>query len=622
MQKALIGVIIAAMILTIPSWYQRIQAEESSKKVETIVPYKLLHQWMAADPDLTLEQALSDVRGTGVQSVSLEPDTVQTLETKGRITTLNAARMREHLLLNNQEPLDDYFDRAGLFVNADADYPFADIAASIFEETRNVEVNGYEYTFISGTSSDILAMTVGYDEEAAAEILAAGMNVVPRIGNYKTDVETERILDELLALKQDGIEKILFSGPELPLSGEPEVMKQAAADLKDAGYSVFSIELSEQIGFAAAAYAMDLDVVRLHSVPVTEDTITTMAERIVRAVKERNIRAIFLNLNTTEREESMDVLNELKTEVDRSMPASFERGKSETFVKYEAPLWQKLVGLIGAGAFLALGALALFKKRWLALAAIAGTVLLALLYAVLGTSLILKAAALAVGLAAPMVAVLHDRNESAKGFILKEYIKALAVTFVGIWFIIVLLNGNEFLLGIDSFRGVKLIYIVPIAAVLLYAIWEYLIPLMKESVKYWHVALLGIIAVLGLYYIGRTGNEGSVSNIEVQARLFLEKILYVRPRTKEFLIGFPLFILALHIGRTYKMASYFLLVGAVIGFLSMVNTFTHLHIPLSISLLRSLYSIILGLIIGYALILLYNWAGKRAVEKIKARWQG
>ena len=622
MQKALIGVIIAAMILTIPSWYQRIQAEESTKKVETIVPYKLLHQWMAADPDLTLEEALSDVGGTGVQSVSLEPDTVQSLETKGRITTLNAARMREHLLLNNQEPLDDYYDRAGLFVNADPDYPFADIAASIFEETRDVEINGYEYTFISGTGADILATTVGYDEEAAAAILAAGMDVVPRIANYETEGETERVLDELLALKQDGIDRVLFSGLELPMFEEPEALKKVATDLKEAGYSLFSIELTEQEGFSAAAYTMDLDVVRLHSVPVTADDVTTMAERIVRAVKERNIRAIILNLDTTEREESMDVLNELKTEVDRGMPASFERGPSETFMKYEAPLWQTLVGLIGAGAFLAFGALAIFKKRWLALAVIAGTVGLALLYAVLGTSLILKAAALAVGLAAPIVAVLQDRNGGAKGFILKEYIKALAVTFVGIWFIIVLLNGNEFLLGIDSFRGVKLIYIVPIAVILIYAIWEYLIPLMKESVKYWHVALLGIIAVLGLYYIGRTGNEGTVSDFEVQARLLLEKILYVRPRTKEFLIGFPLFILALHIGKTYKMASYFLLVGAVIGFLSMVNTFTHLHIPLSISLLRSLYSIVLGLIIGYALILLYNWAGKRAIDKIKARWQG
>ncbi|QDY44861.1 hypothetical protein FK545_03000 [Planococcus glaciei] len=202
-----------------------------------------------------------------------------------------------------------------------------------------------------------------------------------------------------------------------------------------------------------------------------------------------------------------------------------------------------------------------------------------------------------------------------------EYAKAVAVTLVGIWFIVVLLNGNQFLLGIDSFRGVKLVYILPMAFIALYAIWGNFKFLLNMNVKYWHMLIFALIAVLGLYYISRTGNTGSVSAIELQVRQALEQILYVRPRTKEFLIGFPLFVVALYVAKRNVKASYFLLVPAVIGFLSMVNTFTHLHIPLSISLLRSVYSIILGFIIGGALILLYKWIGTRIVDQIKARWQ-
>jgi hypothetical protein len=121
--------------------------------------------------------------------------------------------------------------------------------------------------------------------------------------------------------------------------------------------------------------------------------------------------------------------------------------------------------------------------------------------------------------------------------------------------------------------------------------------------------------------MSRTGNAGQVSAIELQVRLMLEQLLYVRPRTKEFLIGFPLFILALHMVKSYPKAYYFLLIPGVIGFLSLVNTFTHLHIPLLISLLRSGYSIVFGFIIGLVLIWLYETVWKKMITMIRMRWQ-
>jgi len=62
-----------------------------------------------------------------------------------------------------------------------------------------------------------------------------------------------------------------------------------------------------------------------------------------------------------------------------------------------------------------------------------------------------------------------------------------------------------------------------------------------------------------------------------------------------------------------------LLVPGVIGFLSIVNTFTHLHIPVAVSVLRTCYSVVLGFVIGLVFILifklLYRWASKAI-----ARW--
>ena len=103
------------------------------------------------------------------------------------------------------------------------------------------------------------------------------------------------------------------------------------------------------------------------------------------------------------------------------------------------------------------------------------------------------------------------------------------------------------------------------------------VTLLNKELKYWHVLLLIVLAGVGLFYISRTGNSGSVSDMELAFRQWLENTLYVRPRTKEFLIGFPFFILALYVMGINRKWGSILLVPGVIGFLSIMNTFTHLH---------------------------------------------
>lgn len=620
MQKVLIAVVLAAMILTIPSIVQRVQIEESTNTVETIVPYKLVHQWLGSDPAVTRDQVFADLIEAGVQSISLEPDTLRTLERKGIITAVNSARMREHLLLNRQEPLDEFYNKDGLFVASAPDYPLKEATAGMFEETHDIRVNGVDYLFIPGLQENILSSSVGYDEEVIDAVIDAGFNVIPRIADYGDEEQTRRMADNLLALKRDGIEKVLFLGVYSPFYKEPELLKEFAGEMKETGYSLLQIEGGDQAAFNNAAYAMDLDVVRLHSVPVNPEELSVLSERIVRAVKERNIRSIFLNTRGEEYAEEMDGLKTIRTDVDAGL-SSNSRGEAVAFESYEVPLWQMAAGLAGAIAFLGFAVDAIIKNRRLTILTLVGTGFLALAYMLFGLSIILKVMALAVAVTAPVLAVLLNKKTDAKGYLLIEYAKAVAVTLVGIWFIVVLLNGNQFLLGIDSFRGVKLVYIVPMAFIALYAIWGSVKFLINMNVKYWHMLTFGLIAVLGLYYIDRTGNTGAVSAIELQARQLLEQILYVRPRTKEFLIGFPLFVVALYVAKRNVKASLFILIPAVIGFLSMVNTFTHLHIPLSISLLRSVYSIIFGFLIGGALILLYKWVGKSLMDQIKARWQ-
>ncbi|WP_407946469.1 DUF5693 family protein [Planococcus antarcticus] len=620
-KKVLIGILLAALLLTIPSAFQRIQIEESNKKFESIIPFKLTNNWLVEDPSLTKESILTDFKNTGVQSVSLEPDTVSTLERKGLITAVSTSRMREHLLLTQQDPLEAPFDKPGLFVHSNGSFDFEEITTGFFEEDFPFTINNEDYLFIPGNASTILSVPIGFDTEVIAAILDADLMVVPRLSNYSDDVQLERMIDELLSIKQPGINKVLFNGAAVPAASDPVRLKEFGAQLKNAGYGLMSIEFAGQTGLNQLAYVNDLNLVRLHSLGVTDGNIAESSEKIVRATKERNMRAFFLNMTQQEYENALPALQQLQAEVDAAMPDSFVRGKSRTFETYSVPLWQTAIALLGAIAFLTLAAQSVFKHTRLTLVALIGSTLFVIAYFVTEQSMVLKVFGLAIAITAPIWSVLLKKESEKKWYLIRSYSQAIAISAIGIWLIVVLLNGNQYLLGIDLFRGVSLIYIVPIAFIAIYAIWGNIKPLLKANVIYWHVAVIAIISGIALYYMSRTGNAGEVSELELQARLLLEQILYVRPRTKEFLIGFPLFILALHVAKSYPKVSYFLLIPGVIGFLSLVNTFTHLHIPLLISLLRSGYSIVFGFIIGLVLIWLYEIIWKKMVTIIRMRWQ-
>src|SRR5690606_2756791 len=308
------------------------------------------------DPSLPLDGILSDFKTTGIQSVSLEPDTISSLERKGLITAVSTSRMREHLLLTQQDPLEAPFDKPGLFIHSNGAFNFEETTIGFFEEKFTFTVNDEAYTYIPGAADKILSVPVGYDPEVIAAIKEAGLMVVPRLGDYSDEAQTERMIEELLSIKEPGIEKILFSGTDVPAASDPERLKEFGEQLKDAGYGLMSIEFAGQKGLNQLAYINDLNLVRLHSLAVEDGNIAESADKIVRAAKERNMRAFFLNLTQPEYNLALTALQELQADVNGNMPDSFVRGESRSFDTYSVPLWQTAMALLGAMAFLTLAA--------------------------------------------------------------------------------------------------------------------------------------------------------------------------------------------------------------------------------------------------------------------------
>ncbi len=181
------------------------------------------------------------------------------------------------------------------------------------------------------------------------------------------------------------------------------------------------------------------------------------------------------------------------------------------------------------------------------------------------------------------------------------------------------LSSSEYLLEMQIFRGVKLSQLLPLlvmTAVYLYSFGYRrsrseiksqqhfagdIRAILFEDIKIYYLVLAGIVGAIGYVYIARTGHESNIqpSDLEMISRNFLENILLARPRTKEFLLAFPIIVSGFVFARYYlKKLIYPVALGGMIGLTSIANTFSHLRTPVYLSVVRTGYSVAFGAVLG------------------------
>ena len=177
------------------------------------------------------------------------------------------------------------------------------------------------------------------------------------------------------------------------------------------------------------------------------------------------------------------------------------------------------------------------------------------------------------------------------------------------------MSGNSFFLGEQIFRGVKLAQLVPLAFFLLLWAWQQW-SAYRTALGRWlerpvngRTLLLGgaagvgalLLLAVGAYYLARTGNSGLATALELRLRNTLEEWLTVRPRFKEFALGLPCLVLWCK-GKLPRWTEPVIGLGAMVGLVSVTNTFLHLCTPLRLSLIRTGAGWLLGGLIGLALL--------------------
>ncbi len=480
---------------------------------------------------------------------------------------------------------------------------------------------------------------VGLPPTAIDQARAAGMEVVARIPNY--DGASPKSASLILRrLKSLGVKTVIFQGDQvLGFRGSEDGVAQA---FRDTGLEFGKVEFSKQKGEEKLAGKLLGSVLVVHSISSAEMPAlseTTIVERFAKAVKERGVRVCYLRMYFRTSDGLVAAnCGFVKKISDGIIKAGYSLGEPSGISGTPTnAILRALSGIgVAAGVMLLLlcllelsgaafwGWLTLFIVGCAGLSGMGGT----------GAKLVAFGSSVTFPTLAAFWAIL-PLSASASGYklwpVIGRFLLGVATAAAGGLIIVGLLSEPKFFLRIDQFMGVKLAQLAPILILAVVftggVAWERaglreqfrrllegLRNIGANPVLLWHaVGIVIVVGILGLM-VARSGNDAGigVSSLELKFRSILDKIMYVRPRTKEFMLGYPALMLGLAFALRGKRNWAALLVTfGTIGLVSNLNTWCHLHTPVALSAMR----VVNGAIAGGALGLVLCRVFRRWIER-------
>lgn len=649
--------VIIGMVASLPIAYNRIETESTSKHVEFVLNYRDLITVASYQPhpqDYIREQ-LQLMKNAGIGSVALYQSNLSELQSSGRLHVYSSADVAN--FQNQVIPLNDNFTYVQ-FTSKENEQTLRPVLERVFG-SLSIPVSSWSYQGLPGvviqTSTDDAGLKPLDPDPIAMKMMHdMGFQIVPRLNDalpYNQQMMSA-LMDQFSTY---GVKTILFDGASVTGFNDDIEKKSitAFADLlKKHHIAIAAIEnlKKPQDGFSKLAYLNNYNVVRLYSLSQGDSQLDpiTVADRFVLASKDRNIRMMYVNLavsrDTTKAAMTNSIDNIIQSLQAKGHAIQDIQKNGFTIAPAEArdvstfPMERvvKLIVLIGAIAAISL-LVHYFARKWALTVFALGLIGSAGLIVIHKSLLLEQGVALLAAISIPTIAMiyavrkvdqLYDARHTltvgkrvAQSVLL--FLRTSLWSLTGALFIIGLLDDITYQLVINQFRGVSLLHFAPIALTALYIAFyrgnqgfgfSGIRKLLTRPITLTWVIVLGIVGVVGMYYLSRTGNAGTVSPLELQFRNALEGLFNVRPRNKEFLMAHPLFIVGVFIAAKYRQAIYILIIASI-GQLSMVDTFAHIHSPVLISLSRGLLGMGLGLILGLVAIVIWQF-----IERCWRKW--
>ena len=195
------------------------------------------------------------------------------------------------------------------------------------------------------------------------------------------------------------------------------------------------------------------------------------------------------------------------------------------------------------------------------------------------------------------------------------------------------LSGISYYMNNIFFRGIKLSLFLPLLYGLIafyfvfYRQERNLYADIKQAITariqvYWVILAVGF-AGMAFYYLLRSGNVNSIGLVEQLMRTKITDMFIERPRTKEFLIGYPaLMLFVFYMKKGHRPLGWLFAVGSSILAASISNTFCHVFTNAGTIYMRVANGLIIGLfvcILVYFVNLAVYHGIRRLVKEIDKR---
>ena len=637
LKKILIAIILITVIAAGWTLSLRVEEVDQSSGIEIILDGEKYLELKSIEPQIDLKQ----LKEKGVSTLAVYQQSLEDFEDNGSLKRIEAL----DIVLGGNELKTQLQDK-GININQlDNSALFAVFNNSLQKQLNNLSAEleseysadffsaaDYNFIYFPNWHDKLEDLSLGYNENLVNTAREAGLKIAYRSGNKLNSLSALEKSVELLSP-----EILIFDGEEV--SGYPAQIEKTAEVMQENNLIFGNIEafIADQDGSEKLARLNDFQLLRTHSMQqeeVEQADNKKIIDRYLLSVRERSVRLLYHKpylKGDQLAQKNLELLDSLQTEL---IDEGYTIGNADPVDYFSTSNWNLLVVLLGvtAAGILMLNYFTSFKFARLMNLFFLISAAAAFLLLQTGRGILLRQiTALGAAVIFPSLAVIILLLNKEKGgedleggynffYLFINYTAAVLTAFIGGVFVSSALNSSEFIFKVYDFRGVKIAFLMPLLIISLYYLFQpgtkdlkKEIPnLLERVIKVKHIILAGGLALIAVIYIGRTGNFPllPVPAWELTLRSLLEKILYVRPRFKEFLIGHPFFIFALYLSIKKRSKLYFypILMLASVGVITTVNTFSHLHTPIMVSVLRTFHSYWLGLIIGALLIMVYRYA--------------
>ena len=623
------------------SW-QRYEVEHNAKQVEMVYDYYNVID-SAVEEGKTADELFALYKKSGITSLAIYDETPE------KLINHNFIRVYRGYDFHFRNPTVTGIEEEKMYIQPGSSTEGAAYFAELKhhleliygqEKVRELNANGVDTLEVAGNYSKFMTVPLGIFKETVKIAAQRDFYLVLRPANIPH--ASKEFIDTFFEAmdSSDKVSAVLFQGKEA--LGYKEHLDYVSNQLNQRHVPLVLIEAQNQLGFEPQAGLLDLakksnyDLVRLYAMSKDELIKINQKEassRFYISDIERNIRMnLFPSYKFAADGKSLSETNAsyIQGVTQRLENHGFTVGKASVMAPYFPSSALRSLAMMGALSLVVTTLLLLLPglKKWSYYIEVLGLVGTQGLYWVLHMNLVLQLLALGAAVCTPVVVVTLFLNYCVKRKDMafseigwgKLFLESVAIlwgagilSLMGAAFVSGLLGDIRYFLEMEIFRGVKATFVLPL--VLISVVYIQKFPFFGKTVssdkdfvsfvkKFCHIQIklgllvgLGLLAIVGFVFIGRSGNNGApVPQFEIALRRFLEDMMYARPREKEFLFGHPavLVSLAAFYRKWPQILHSFLIVAVTIGQGSMVETFAHMRSPFILSFIRGLDGLAAG----------------------------